>query len=812
MRLIQSVFVSLLVAILGWGPAGPVLAGEAPNPSPATDTVIPLAEMPSRANADERFARQAITQVASTNEALRSLAPQLDVVAKRVEQLQGQFNAEQLRQISAMRLESLDRHWRFESRRFVRWNGQLNSELQSHAQGMVELARRRSEWEASLASAALAEAPQIIASRANEIVGELRAAEQALVTPMESLLALGRRANQIDASLQAGENAVKAAIDFIDTRLLYRDSPPLWQRQRSNASQTDATTSFQTGLSIESEFAREYSADSGINQRALQSFRLLLLVALIWLAWRYRRSGPLAQPQHSNAAQVLGRPVSSWLLLVMLGSVAFEPDAPLMVQQLAMLVALIPVLRLLPAEASHLLGWWPYMISGLFLLENLSFLAMFNTTVYRIFQFALTCVALAATLWQLWHSRAKRPMTTIGRSVRPIACIATALLVVALLANVVGNSTLAEMLTSGVVDGGYFGLLLYVGFMAVVTVLHMLFDPPAGPEKSSPPLVRNLARILALACGIGWTLYALNVFRLMRPVLEKLRSVLSYELSYGNVSISLGHVFVFLGWIVAAFWIARITRLLLRDSILTRLPLPRGVGNSVASLTYYALILIGFLFALSAAGFALSQLTLILSALGVGIGFGLQNVVNNFVSGLILMFERPVQPGDVIEFGGTSGRVLSIGMRATTVATFDGADVVVPNGNLLSEKVTNWTLQDRSRRIEVKVGAAYGSDPGQVFEVLRRTAESTPGVAASPPPSVLFTGLGTSSLEFTVGAWTHDFDQWSAIRSELITRILEALGEAGISIPFPQQDVYVRNLPEVSASVNGIAAAPVNRK
>jgi small-conductance mechanosensitive channel len=237
--------------------------------------------------------------------------------------------------------------------------------------------------------------------------------------------------------------------------------------------------------------------------------------------------------------------------------------------------------------------------------------------------------------------------------------------------------------------------------------------------------------------------------------------------------------------------------------------LARGVGNSIATLSYYALLVLGMVLAVSATGVKSSQLALVVGALGVGIGFGLQNVVNNFVSGLILMFERPVQPGDVVDVGTTSGRVWNIGMRATTIRTFEGADVVVPNGALISNNLTNWTLLDRSRRMEISVGVAYGSKPAVVLDLLRTTARGTPGVSQAPAAEALFIGFGANSLDFSVRAWTADFDSWVNIRSDLVTRIHTALGEAGIEIPFPQQDLHLRSVSkDAAATLSGLRDLP----
>ena len=162
------------------------------------------------------------------------------------------------------------------------------------------------------------------------------------------------------------------------------------------------------------------------------------------------------------------------------------------------------------------------------------------------------------------------------------------------------------------------------------------------------------------------------------------------------------------------------------------------------------------------------------------------------------MFERPIQPGDVVEVGGTSGKVREIGMRATTLSTFEGADVVVPNGMLLSEKLINWTLSDMDRRIDVNVGVAYGTDPRRVLEILMEVTRGTDGIATEPAPGILFVGFGASSLDFGIRAWTNNFGDWVKIRSDLSVRVYEALGAAGIEIPFPQQDLHLRSVSPVA--------------
>jgi small-conductance mechanosensitive channel len=318
------------------------------------------------------------------------------------------------------------------------------------------------------------------------------------------------------------------------------------------------------------------------------------------------------------------------------------------------------------------------------------------------------------------------------------------------------------------------------------------------------PLLQSLTKLLSYAAVVGWVAAAMHAFRVLRPVFEALRTALTYPLEFGEISITLGGIVLFGFSVWLAFWVASTVRVVLKEEVLDKMSLPRGVANSISSLSYYALALTGLFIALAAAGFEISQLAIVVGALGVGIGFGLQNVVNNFVSGLILMFERPIQPGDVVEISGTSGKVREIGMRATTLSTFEGADVVVPNGMLLNEKLINWTLSDMDRRIDVNLGVAYGTNPRKVLDLLMEVTTGTEGIANLPAPTILFVGFGASSLDFSIRAWTNNFGDWVKIRSELTVRVHDALVEAGIEIPFPQQDLHLRS---VSKEAGAIIAA-----
>ncbi|AKC88355.1 mechanosensitive ion channel protein MscS [Pseudoxanthomonas suwonensis] len=764
--------------------------------------VIALADIPRRADSDERFATAVAMRAASADPAAGMLS-RLQAIEASVDEKNRQAGASRLRAMPILRLESLDRYWAFDAHRFQHWKADLAATIDPYVGDAAELARRRADWEATRAAATAGSMPAALSDRIDVVIAELESSEQALSAPLLGQIELGRRANRLEAGIQTGQQSVENAIGYIDRQLLRVEAPPLWRMGADPADYSDGEMDIlQRGLVLEGGFLRQYSAANLPNQRVLNLLQLLLLPFLLWLAARSRR-GP-AGSRDPATLRVLGRPFSSWLLLSAIGVMVFEPNAPLLLHQFMMVVAVVPVLRLLPADSRRLLGAWPYLAAGFFLLLRLSFLLLASSVLYRWYQVILAALAIASTLWLLWASRHAVRDGKAGRTLRLVRVIAWAgavLLSVSIVANLFGNASLSEMLMTGVFDSGFMALLLYAAANVFAALLRELL---AEGLANRVHLVRTgatslpdlLLRLIVVAMAVGWAVFTMQRFRVFRPVYGFVEGVITHRFTYGQFAMSLGDVLAFVVAVFIAFWLSRLVRVLLQEEVLSRMSLPRGVGNSIASLTYYAMLLFGLLAALSVAGFKLGQLTLLFGALGVGIGLGLQDVVKNFVSGLILMFERPVQPGDAVDVAGTSGRVREIGMRATTVRTFDGADVVVPNGILLSEKVTNWTLRDRNRRIEFDLGVAYGSDPALVAEVLVKTAREMPGIAGDPAPVALFQGFGDSALDFRVRAWTNDFDNWVSLRSQLVGRLYEALARAGIGIPFPQRDLHLRGLPD----------------
>lgn len=236
-----------------------------------------------------------------------------------------------------------------------------------------------------------------------------------------------------------------------------------------------------------------------------------------------------------------------------------------------------------------------------------------------------------------------------------------------------------------------------------------------------------------------------------------------------------------------------ISRLLLKR-IFPRYGLDVGVSQSITTIIRYVLIITGLVIILQTSGIDLSAIGLLVGALGVGIGFGLQNVTSNFISGIIILFERPIKVSDRIEINDLTGNVVNISGRATTINTNDNVTVIVPNSDFINHRVINWSHNEKKIRLSFPVGVSYREDPGKIRELLLEIALANPGVLPTPAPYVLFDEFGDSSLNFKLLVWTEVFiNRPKILKSELYYEIFKKFGEHNIEIPFPQRDIHLKS-------------------
>ncbi len=755
-------------------------------------------DIPSRADADEKFGQNVQRRVAASDVVQRHVA-KLQELAVAVDRLTDFTDGTELAQLPVQRLESLERHWQVYERAVDQARTDVARDTVAGSEDAADLARRRAAWQATSVEPYLSPA---LVQRSLELIEMLDKAQQSLAAPLGKLLELGRKGNALAAQVQAGLSDVVAQVAEQDRRLAVMDAPLFWQAVPAGVRQEDVGSALRRSLQIETTFAHAHDAAHARLLIALGALALLMLPAMFWLRWRGRQLVDAGQ-LNRETQHALARPWAAWLLLVAGMAVLYDVQGPNLRQQAVMVLAWIPVLGLLQRRILSLVGPWAYL-SAMFYLSNVVVsMLVSNQWIYRVLLLGLTLAMLLTLSWHIRRARGESAESEwSGRIWMLLRWSACAVLAAAAGANILGNVSLASMLVSATLDSSYAALAIYAGAKVLLAVLQVLSSGPKLPAL----VARHAGTVLPAALSAGrallalaWAVYTLQAFRVYRPASTALLALLNHEFRVGELALSLGGLLTFCVATWAAFWLARTIRMLLAENVLPGLSLPRGVGNSISTLSYYGVLFLGLLSALAAAGFHVGQLAIVFGALGVGIGFGLQDVVRNFVAGLILMFERPIQRGDTVDVGGMLGRVSDIGLRATTVTTFDGADVVVPNGLLLADKLVNWTLSGTRRRINLEFGLAYAVDSRQATELLVKIAHEVDGVAFAPAPTAIVVGLSNGVQDVSLRAWTREQADWVQVRSELAMRVRDGLAAAGIEMALPQRELRVTNAQSAAA-------------
>ena len=708
---------------------------------------------------------------------------------------------EQLSQLSVRDLRDMQQRWEEWQLRVEGWDGQVASRAQELESARDRLATMKSEWEQTRESVGEIEIPQELSDRIAVVVAKHEETTGLVAERLSPVLSLQAELARQTAGVHELLGDIGEELAERRRSLFERDEAPLWQALLESGSTTfgigAATESWRKDKSAVTVFVDRYRG-----RIVLHLVVFLLLWALMWSLGRRSESWTLSHPALRTAAYLFRHSLASALLLALVATRFIYPNAPLAVYDLNALLILLPLARLLPGMVDPRLRGAAYGLLLVLALDELRPLFFEVGLLHRLLLLATQAGALLILLpalrMQAAGASSERQESSWWRAGFWASRLAAVILAISLVANLVGRVGLADLLTSATLSSFRFALVFFVGALVLDGLVMVTLSSPRAQVlnsvRSHTELLQRRGIALVHLLGVYmWMLGTLAEFELLDSVQEWLKSVLDWHWTRGSLSISLGDVLTFVLTIVAAVMISRFVRFLLKEDVYPRTSLDKGVLATVSMLINYLILGVGFFIALAAAGIDLSNVALLAGALGVGIGFGLQDLVKNFISGLILVFERPMGVGDLIEVDTLQGRVQQIGIRSSTIRTFAGAEVIIPNGQLLSGQLINWTLSDRLRRLTLPVGVAYGTDPQTVIDLLVGLAHDHPEVTDDPEPAALFVGFGDSSLDFELRAWVSDFNEGLRVSSELRLAIDKALADVGIEIPFPQRDLRVRS-------------------
>jgi len=531
----------------------------------------------------------------------------------------------------------------------------------------------------------------------------------------------------------------------------------------------------------------------------------LLFIALLLLFGRLkRRPDPGFKGHGMQYREMLltlaARPFSSAVLLCTLAVILIYHGRPMIFRELVMYISVFPVIvllnRLLQMKyRGFLISYGIVLLLYLFLIVVAS-----DMMLYRIMFFIISVIQSVILILLI----IKIKKTVQGRLSKNLAYLLILLNLLlsfsSLAANISGRVTLASLAMNGTFINVYSGLTLFVAVTLLNGLAVMAIDSGIAGTMNIVRLYGEVIKqwtilILNSLAILYWIITFLRSFHVDDNVWVFVQSIFTTKISIGTASFSLDMILLFFTVIFLSYFLARFLQIILEKDVLIRLPLPQGLPHSISTGLQYALIISGFFLAFYATGFPMDKMTIIIGAFSVGIGFGLQKIFSNMVSGLILLFERPIKLGDTVQVGQVIGTVKSIDLRASNIHTFDGSEVIVPNEHLISNEVTNWTLSDMKRRLKVPLSVCVDSDPREVNHIVMKVLLGNPMILQRPEPGVFFIGVGPSSLDFELLFWISDRGEGRRIKSEVMYEVFSELQKNKIRVPIPKREINFINPP-----------------
>lgn len=768
-------------------------ASAASSPS---DNIISLGDIVDALGTLDALGARA-NQAQEVGERVRSITPFIAQQEEAMNTAVADLSRAGLRQATSERLVDLDTQILGRQGRLDDQIERLKDDTRTLETLLNDLRRERALWIFRAEAARSRDAAPEFLSRVDDAPKDLDALATQVRPLRDETVALLERAVRLRSHSHDLREELRTRRSRIETRLREAEEAPLW-------------TLIGAGRRDVFEFINEVKTEwrSIFAYFAAQGPRLALLLVVLFGgsfgALRIARQA-LAETtltstvDASRALRVLDRSGWAALLLGLLGTLLLAPRGPFAFYDLVWLFVPIPAAVLTLAALGQAWRTTVFAVAGALLLLPFRSVLELLPVIDRLVALAQCTAVIAAAGWDLRQAHRASLATPLRPTrVHLVLLVIVLLLVASAHAVIIGHVGVARTLRNGVlvtlgvamVTMAAYQTLLGLGLIALGS---RWFAGSRAVQRRRDVLEHAWRTVLRWG---GWALMlAAPVFAFgmaaRAPIV--IQDVLASRLTVGETGIAVGSLAAAAGCLLVTWLIVKVIRFLLEDEFLPRLNLGQGLPFAISALTRYAVAVVGLFFAFAAAGLDLSRMALLVGAVGVGIGFGMQNIINNFVSGLVLLVERPMHVGDLVETPTATGFVQRIGFRASTIRTTDGADIVVPNGDLLSKELLNWTLSSRERRIGIDVGVAYGTDADKVIEMLTEVATAHPAVLANPPPFALFIGFGEQTLNFRLRAWVGDATEAGAIESDVRGRMLKRLIDAGVTIPLPQREVMLKD-------------------
>lgn len=595
--------------------------------------------------------------------------------------------------------------------------------------------------------------------RINQTISYIDSVRAVVKDSLSATLTLQNRITDLDFTAESYRKALEEAQKTELGKLIFSRNQPIWNLKEDTTSyMEDKAILLKMGIQDTST----YFSSKWPRIVVLAIIFLLSVFAFSSLRNNFRESSGEESIEEKLRYIVLNIPIANAFVFMMLMGIWLLPQKPVLLRDIFAVLFVIPFIPIFRTIVFPSIRFSLIYLFGILLFNIMNDYAQLGVAYSRISNL-LESLALFSFHIYYFIVRKKISRASIKgnlfyqllNTVQPIYFFIT---LSAVVANLLGYRNYTEVVNEAALFSLLILMLFATGLFSLTSMIYFFFRTDSADKslilkEYKQEIYRWLVRNLRLATILLWIYYTLRYFRLWVPIYDTITGILQTEFEFGALEFTIGDIFNFVLIIYFSWLISVIIKNLLHIEIFGRMKMPRGVPMAVSSLTQYFLIFLGALLAFSAAGFNMRNLSLLAGALGVGIGFGLQNIVNNFISGLILAFERPVTVGDIVSLEGHEGEVQRIGIRASVIRQWDGSEVIVPNAELISAKVINWTLARYTRRSSLIIQTHLDTDPELVLRLMREAANRVEFVLDNPEAKSYFQGIKDQKLEFNLLYW-----------------------------------------------------------
>jgi potassium-dependent mechanosensitive channel len=781
--------------------------------APSRPSVIPVEEIATQATAVGNLIRGFANNLAPENEieAIRALAPQLGVDIDL--ELKSTTNILK-EQPSLETLEGQQQIWQQRQLQLTAWLNVLTRRATRLQVALNELKTLHDTWARTRDAEQSAKAPPAILKQIDVTLATIEAAQKPHQAERDEVLNLQSKVAELIASCNTALAQITGLQQMVVGDIFTREGPPVWKPELWPRAEATLADHFSR---IVASYWRDILLYVRDPSRHMPRHVALFLVLSFVLFLARRHVGQIETGDHPlHGTAVFDHVFAAALLVTLIIATAPASPVPVTVKRLFEIAGLVPIIILTRRSLPPTVIPAIYALAILFATDSVRQAVTGDPHISQAMLVLEAMAGIVVLVW-LWLYGAYRQARGLGQTSplrRSLAAITLFILAIGLVAAASGYMRLARLAIPGVFVGGALAMELYASVQVAMgmivyalrvwplRLLHMV-------QNHRDLLEQRIYRFFLWLAVFAWLSRYLDYVGLFDPASSLIRAFFNIRLERGSISTSVGDIVAFFLTVLVAYLLSAFIRFVLEEDVYSRTRIATGQSYAVSSLLNYFILAVGFVLALGVLGLDLTKVTVLLGAFGVGIGFGLQSVVNNFVSGLILLFERPIHVGDTVQVGDFQGRVRRIGIRASVVRTAQGAEIIVPNAQLISQDVTNWTLSDHLRRIDLPVSVIAGTAPKRVIELIEAVARTHPQVLKDPAPHCLFMSYGDNAINFELRAWT-DFGNSAQVHSDLTAAIYEAVNAAGMSFPFPQREL--RSLSEYDGGSTNPSVKAADKK